>query len=171
MAKMTKILVSLAVALNMAGAVAHAGSPPTFPPAMAASSDPATLAIRRDVAAADAGAGHAIYTKTYADLDQYWAPEFIVNGPGNKVLTRAQVIAAIGDGKLEYRDYHIVVEAISAIGENVIEMGHEDYVPVRGPETGKTVYRRFTQVYVRRGGRLLLIARQATIYDPTLVHY
>ena len=87
------------------------------------------------------------------------------------MLTRAQVIAAIREGKLDYRDYHTVVEAIASADDNVIEMGHEDYVPVTGPEAGKRIYRRYTQFYVRRGGALLLLARQATIYDPSLVHY
>jgi len=143
---------------------------PVFPPA-GAPSDPATIKLYQEVATADAGVGRAIFTKNYAALDQFWAPGFVVNGPGNKVLSRAQVIQAIASGKLEYRDYHVVVEAISEIGDNVVEMGHEDYVPVTGPETGKKLYRRFTQVLARHDGRLLFIARQATIYDPSAIHY
>ena len=160
-----------AVALAITAGLAWAADPPRLPPAAPAPSDPQTAEIQRQVAAADAGAGRAIGSKSYADLDRYWTPEFVVNGPGNRVLTRAEVIAAIREGKLDYRGYHNVVELISASGDNVIEMGHEDYVPVTGPEAGKRVYRRYTQFYVRRRGTLLLLARQATIYDPTVIHY
>ena len=153
------------------GGSALATSPPTFPPAAPAPSEPAAIRLYGEVTAADAGAGRAIYTKNYSALDRYWAPEFVVNGPGNKVLSRTEVIEAIASGKLDYHDYHVVVEKISEIGNNVIEMGHEDYIPSTGPEAGKRLYRRFTQFYVRRDGQLLLIARQATIYDPLVTHY
>ena len=168
---MAKAFITVALALSMTGAVARAVPSPTFPPAAPSPTDPNTIALYKEVAAANVGAGHAIYTKDYAGLDRFWAPEFIVNGPGNKVLTRAQVIAAIAAGKLEYRNFHNVVEAIVAIGDNVVEMGHEDYVPVTGPEMDKTIYRRYTNCWARRDGRLLAMARQATIYDPTLIHY
>ena len=115
----------MALALTMVGVVARAEPTPTFPPAAPSPTDPATLALYKDVAEANAGIGHAIYTKNYAGLDRFWAPEFIVDGPGNRVLTRAQVINAIAAGKLDYRDSHNVVEAIVAIGDNVVDMGRE----------------------------------------------
>ena len=168
---MTKAAIVLSAIMGLIAGSASAGTPAIFPPAAPTPTDPQTLQLYQEVAAADAGAGHAIYTKNYSALNQYWAPEFIVNGPGNRVLSRAQVIEAIASGKLEYHDYHNVVEKIAAIGDNVIEMGHEDYIPSSGPEVGKTIYRRYTQFLVRRAGRLVFIARQATIYDPSAIHY
>ncbi|EZP73106.1 hypothetical protein BV97_04987 [Novosphingobium resinovorum] len=42
-------------------------------------------------------------------------------------------------------------------------MGYDAMVPTKGPDAGKQVMRPFTDVWARRGGTWLLIARQAKI--------
>ena len=151
--------------------MAHAQTTPTFPPAAPPPSDAHTIEVQKAIEADMGCVGVALRTREFTAAEKCWAPEMVVNSPGNKVLTRAQVIAAMSQGKLDYKDTHRVVEHFSTVGETAIEMGREDYVPLTGPEAGKTLYRRYTNFYVHRDGKWLLLARQATIYDPTAVHY
>ena len=159
------------LALTLGGANLRAQTTPTLPPAAAPPTDPHTIEVQKALRADMACFPIALRTRNFAELDKCWAPEMLVNSPANKVLTRAEVIVAMAAGKLDYRDTHIVVEQFSTIGDTAVEMGHEDYVPLTGPEAGKTLYRRFTNFYIHRDGRWMSLARQATIYDPTAIHY
>ena len=166
-----RLALSALVSASMSVALYAQTAAPTLPPAMQAPTDPHTLAVLKEVRADQGGFGPALHSRDYATIEKLWAPELLVNGPGNKVLTRAQILTAIREGKLDYRDTHTVVESFSTEGDTAIQMGHEDYVPLTGPEAGKTLYRRFTNVFLHRDGHWVLLARQATIYDPTAVHY
>lgn len=161
----------LLLALALPVATLSAQTAPTVPPAAPLPTDPHTLEVQKALRADMACFPLALRTRNFAELDKCWAPEMLVNSPANKVLTRAEVIAAMAAGKLDYRDTHTVVERFSTTGDTAVEMGHEDYVPLTGPEAGKTLYRRFTNFYVHRDGRWMSLARQATIYDPLANHY
>lgn len=151
--------------------VMWAQTAPVLPPPGAEPTDPHTLAVKKEIAAASAAFAVALRNRDYAAIEMLWAPELLVNSPGNTVLTRSEVLAAMKQNKLDYRDQHTIRESFFTVGDNAVEMGHEDYVPLTGPEAGKTLYRRFTNFYLYRDGRWVLLARQATIYDPTAVHY
>ena len=159
------------VFLTAPAAYLAAQTAPTFPPPEPPITDPHTLAVSHQIAADMAGFGPALHNRDFTYFEKVWAPELLVNSPGNKVLTRSQVIASLKEGKLDYRDTHTIAESFFTVGDNAVEMGHEDYVPLTGPEAGKTLYRRYTNFYLHRDGRWVLLARQATIYDPTVLHY
>lgn len=50
-------------------------------------------------------------------------------------------------------------------------MAYETAVPDFGPEKGKTIRRRRTNVWQYVDGAWVMIARQATVYDPEAKHY
>jgi len=50
-------------------------------------------------------------------------------------------------------------------------MADEVVVPDFGPEKGKTIHRCSTNVWQYADGAWMMIARQATIYDPDAKHY
>ncbi len=164
-------LLEMMVVLMLSAASSGAQARPTLPAAAPPPTDPHTLEVQKAVRADMSCFPVALRTRNFAELDKCWSPEMLVNSPGNRVLTRAEVISAMAAGRLDYRDTHTVVERFSTVGEMAFEMGHEDYVPLTGPEAGKTLYRRFTNFYIHRDGRWMILARQATIYDPTAVHY
>jgi ketosteroid isomerase-like protein len=128
--------------------------------------------VCKEIEAAERAVGKAIATNDFAALDKFWSPQMLVNSPGNRVLDREQVFAAMRAGKLTYRKYETTVEIFRVFGDIAVEMGHEVIVPGFGPETGNTFLRRYTNVWQRSGGSWVQVARQATytsdsdIYDP-----
>ncbi len=126
---------------------------------------------RQQIAAAEQMVGKAVGMRDFAALEKLWSPQMLVNSPGNTVLTRDQVIAAIREDKLNYSDYKNEVEAFHTYGDLAVLMGHETLKPNTGPEAGTTLYRRYTDIWQRSNGAWVQIARQATYTDDKKVHY
>jgi len=127
--------------------------------------------VRQQVELAERTGGRAAATGDFATLEKYWSPQMLVNSPGNNILTRDQVYAAIREDKLRYSNYTNEVEAFHVYGDIAVVMGHETLVPDTGPEAGTKLYRRYTDVWQRTNGAWLQIVRQATYTDEKKVHY
>jgi uncharacterized protein (TIGR02246 family) len=165
--------INLAAALTLAlalqqGIVSHAQETATD-----------TAAIRTQITTNGRAVGRAIGTMDFAALEKVWSPAMIVNSPGNNILTRDQVFAAMREDKLKYSSARAIPEAFFVVKDVAIEMGHDDIVMSNGPMSGKPLTRRFTNVWQKTGDQWLQIARQATyvgvdggaVYghpDPTL---
>ena len=137
--------------------------------------------VRTQIEANNRVVGRAIATKDYSTLMRLWAPEMVVNSPGNTILTRDQVFGAMREEKLAYSSVQSTTDEFLVSGDVAVEMGHEAIVMLNGPMAGKPLTRRFTDVWQRRGGGWVQIARQATyvgidggaVYghpDPALTH-
>ncbi|MBB5061182.1 uncharacterized protein (TIGR02246 family) [Granulicella aggregans] len=148
---------------------------PFTPPSPA----PDDAAIHTQIEANGRAVGNAIATNDFAALEKLWSPAMVVNSPGNNILTRDQVFAAMREDKLKYSSAKAVPEAFYTVRDLAIEMGHDDIVMANGPMAGKPISRRFTNVWQKNGDQWLQIARQATyvgidggaVYghpDPTL---
>ena len=92
------------------------------------------------------------------------APEAAVNSPGERVLPHDGVAKAFDLGLIDYAACRTTVEhaAVRPNGE-VLLMGAEEVEP-RGKtaDAGRTVSRRFTEVWRPEGDGWLLALRQAT---------
>lgn len=124
----------------------------------------------RDIAAALA-ASDAIEAAIVArDLDAFTAlhaPECIVNSPANRVIDGATAARAFAAGMIDYSSFERRVEHAGKLPNGmVVIMGEEVLVP-RGtsPNAGKTVRRRFTDLWRNDAGQWRLSVRQATITD------
>ncbi|SEL68262.1 protein of unknown function [Pseudoxanthomonas sp. GM95] len=127
---------------------------------------------KQQLAAAGAAVGKAITTHDTAALEKLWSPKLLVNSPNNHVLTRAEVLDAIKRGQLEYEGgYTSRLEKVEFYGNVAVTMADETLVPGFGPDKGKTIRRRSTNVWQYGDGAWVMIARQATIYDPDAKHY
>ncbi len=127
---------------------------------------------KKKLALAGAAVGEAIRAHDIAALEKLWAPGLIVNGPNNQVLTRDQVLDGMGRGQLDYEGgYKTTLEKVGFFGNVAVTMGEDTYVPGFGPEKGKLLHRRSTNVWQYTDGAWKMIARQATIYDPDVKHY
>ncbi len=140
-----------------------------------------TAGVRAQIEANNRLVGRAVATKDFPTLTRLWAPEMVVNSPGNNILTRDQVFGAMREEKLAYSSVHSTTDEFLVSADIAIEMGHEAIVMSNGPMAGKPLTRRFTDVWQRRGGSWVQIARQATyvgidggaVYghpDPALTH-
>jgi hypothetical protein len=100
-------------------------------------------------------------------LKQIWAPEFLVNTPGNEVTgTRDSILMIQKAGMIEYSTYEKVIERMQFQKDLVITMGHETLVSKNDTRTlkaGQVYKRRFTNVWMKKNGKWQLVARQASI--------
>ena len=148
-------------------------------PAHAQMPAPDTTAIRAQIEANNHAVGRAIGTMDFAALEKLWSPQMVVNSPGNNILTRQQVFAAMRADKLKYSSVKGTTESFFVVESVAVEMGHEDIVMANGPMAGKPLTRRYTNVWQKSADGWVQIARQATyvgidggaVYghpDPTL---
>jgi ketosteroid isomerase-like protein len=127
--------------------------------------------VKRQIGMASAAVGRAIESSDFAALEKLWSPSFIVNSPANRVIGREEVFAAIKRGELKYTDLKTTVERMDVVGDTAIVMGQESYKPDFGPEKGQLLSRRFTNIWQKTAEGWVMIARQATVFDPTQKHY
>ncbi|HCH0556694.1 TPA: nuclear transport factor 2 family protein [Pseudomonas aeruginosa] len=127
---------------------------------------------RRQLPQAAEAVGRAIVARDLDALSKLWSPKLLVNSPDNSVLTRDQVFGAIKAGMLDYEQgYAFRLERAEFYGNVAVTMGEDTYTPTFGPEKGKLLHRRATNIWQYSDGAWVLIARQATIYDPAVKHY
>ncbi len=116
-----------------------------------------------EIGAAYGRLGKAMMAHDAAGVRTVWAEDFVVNAPNNAVLRREEVIAAMAQDLIDYRDFRKHITLIDRKPEVTVVMGYDTMVPIKGPGAGKQVLRPFTDVWARRSGGWQLIARQATI--------
>ena len=127
---------------------------------------------KRKLAMTGQALGKALATHDQAALEKIWSPQMIVNGPNNAVLTRAEIFRAMKDGQIDYEaGYKSTMEKVEFFGDVAVTMGEDTYTPDFGPDKGKVLHRRSTNVWQYVDGNWMMIARQATIYDPAVKHY
>ncbi len=97
-------------------------------------------------------------------LKKIWAEEFHVNNPSNFVADRNKVIQRIKSTIIEYSTYTQEPEYYGVFGDVVVVMGKETVVPIGdNPDKGKTVIRRYTDIYKNFNGEWKEISRHANI--------
>lgn len=121
-----------------------------------------TAGVRAQIEANNRAVGRAIRMGDTEALKKLWAPTMVVNSPGNNILTREQVFAAMREDKLKYESAKGTTEAFYVSGDVAVEMGYEEIVMANGPMAGKPLKRRYTNVWQRSGQSWMQIARQAT---------
>ncbi len=93
------------------------------------------------------------------------AKDLVVNTPANRVARLETVLGFFKAGRMNYESAEETIEAFDARGDQVVLMGEEVVRPRdTAPNAGKTVRRRFTDVWRREpDGKWRLTIRQATI--------
>ena len=97
-------------------------------------------------------------------FDSIWSPSMIVNTPANVVGTVDGTKAHLRAGHLNYLSFERTIEKITFNDNVAVVMGGEIIKPQGNQvNSGKTVSRRFTHVWLNRDGSWSIIARQATV--------
>jgi len=97
-------------------------------------------------------------------FDKIWSPNMIVNTPANVVGTVEGTKAHLRSGNLNYLFFERNIEKITFNDNVAVVMGGEIIKPQgQQPNSGKTVSRRFTHVWLYKDNSWSIIARQATI--------
>jgi ketosteroid isomerase-like protein len=120
--------------------------------------------IRRlDLAEAD-----AIQRNDFAALNTLLAVDFTVNSPRNNVVHgRDELFALMRNGVTNYSSFDRKPETVLIHGNTAIVLGAETISPADNTSgAGKTVRRRYTNIWMKRNGKWVLTARQASIICP-----
>jgi hypothetical protein len=155
---------------------AFAASATTMAPAVAAAA-PAAAQERtvyepsasdpRIVAALDAQKrlGVAMIGGDFKAVEMMFANDLVVHSPVNLVVNRDNVLARLRSGQISYEpDYVRKVDFAGVHGDTVVIMGEEIVDPIANtPNAGKTVRRRFTDIWKNVDGVWKLTIRQATV--------
>jgi ketosteroid isomerase-like protein len=105
----------------------------------------------------------AMLNKDAITLQQLWAADFMVNAPFNRVTMGSQeVIDLVKKGAISYSSFTRNIEQVMVKGDMVITMGSEEVVPDgNSPDSGKTIKRRYTNIWTKQNNTWKLTARHA----------
>lgn len=96
-------------------------------------------------------------------LFKLWSPNYVVNTPFNSVASIKEIKGFLREGKIDYTAFDRIIETITLTENIAIVMGKEIINPEKKTDNaGKTVTRRYTNIWVNKNGKWLLTARQAT---------
>lgn len=98
-------------------------------------------------------------------------PNYILNGPSNRVLRKPVLVEMLAQGKMASEGFERVIEGTSITGNIGIVMGREVVRPKAGSNLGekfgsKDLQRRFTNVFIFEDGSWRFLARQASVIAP-----
>jgi hypothetical protein len=118
--------------------------------------------------AADREQSRIVGAGDVAAQQAFMHPNYILNGPANAVMRKAQVIEMLGQGQMARTGYERTIEGLQITGNVGIVMGRESVVPAAASQLGKlhgdgALQRRFTNVFLFEDGRWRFLARQATV--------
>jgi ketosteroid isomerase-like protein len=107
----------------------------------------------------------AMLNQDVITLQNIWAPDFMVNAPFNRVTMGSQeVIGLVKKGAISYSSFTRNIEQIMVKGDMAITMGVEEVVPKGDtPGAGKTIERRYTNIWVKQNDTWQLTARHANV--------
>jgi ketosteroid isomerase-like protein len=106
----------------------------------------------------------AFMEKDTATLFKLFSPNFVVNAPTNKITTLKELMQLMRQGAVDMEDFERITEKVTFNNNLAIAMGNETLHPTgKMPNAGKTVKRRYTNIWMKNEGGWQLVARQSTI--------
>jgi ketosteroid isomerase-like protein len=122
-------------------------------------------ALEQSIRKLELAESDAVVRSDVAALEKLWAEDFTVNNPNNQVSKgRKEVIARVRSGLLNYSSFVREIESVGFYGDTVIVMGLETIVPSgASADAGKTIRRRYTNIWMKRKGKWLLTVRHANV--------
>jgi len=118
--------------------------------------------LEQEIRKLEQGQVDALMRNDLAAMKANWAKDYVVNNPFNEAVDASK--GPIQAGTLTYSSFVREVERVLIRGNTVIVMGRETVVPKgTSPDAGKTINRRFTDVWMKQNGKWLMTARQASV--------
>ena len=112
----------------------------------------------------------AIFNGDAEALDSLMDDDITVNHPTNRIVKeKKELLDLIQQGVIRYTSFDRYPEKFLFFNDMVVVMGNENVVPARGaPNAGKTLQRRYTNVWMKRDGKWRLTVRHANNVCPTV---
>lgn len=97
-------------------------------------------------------------------LSQLMSFKIVVQNPENAIVGFKQIIDRVKTGKISYTSFDRLIEKVTFFNNTSIVMGKEVLIPQGSTQNaGKTITRRFTNIWMKEKNIWKLTARQATI--------
>lgn len=124
--------------------------------------------LEQEIRSLDLAHAEAIFKGDAKALDMLMDDDVTVNHPTNRIVKeKQQLLALIRQGVIRYTAFDRHPEAFLFFKDMVVVMGRETVVPAPGaPNAGKTLQRRYTNVWMRRDGQWRLTVRHANNVCP-----
>jgi uncharacterized protein (TIGR02246 family) len=135
----------------------------TPPGAATSKTSPSGGQIEQEIRAIEQQEAQALLRGDASALERLWAPDLLVTASNNTIRTGAQALGFVKSGQLKLTKLDRRVERVAVHGQVAVAMGAETIVPAGGKNAGKTLNRRYTDVYAQQAGQWRLIARQQTL--------
>ncbi len=120
--------------------------------------------LKEEIRKLDMAHAEAILKKDTAALTVLLADDAVTNHPTNKIVKeREGIFDMIRSGTINYASFVRVPEEFLFYKNMVVVMGHET---LKMADTGRTVNRRYTNVWMKRSGKWRLSIRHAHIVCP-----
>jgi len=102
----------------------------------------------------------AVLSGDLKEMDKYWTEDFMVTNPFNEIDKADR----IRNGTVTYSSFQRICEAVKIYDNVAILMGKEIVVPKgKSPDSGKTINRRYTNIWMKLNGQWKLVARHASV--------
>lgn len=106
----------------------------------------------------------AILKGDTTQLANLMSRKIVVQNPENNIVGFRQIMDRIRDGKINYTTFERRIDHIAFVNHIAVVMGLETLIPQGNtPNAGKTIKRRFTNIWTKESKEWKLTARQATI--------
>jgi ketosteroid isomerase-like protein len=107
----------------------------------------------------------AMRARDIAMVERFMAPDLVVHAPINRVVDRANVLARLAREEIAYDgEGRSTVEFVGVRGDLVVVMGEGVLNPIaNSPNAGRTIRRRWTDIWRNYEGEWKMIVRQATV--------
>jgi len=135
-------------------------------PGLAAQNDNDLL--REEIRKLDMAHAAAIFNGDAEALDSLMDDDVTVNHPTNRIVKeKKELLDLIRQGIIRYTSFERYPETFLFFKDMVIVMGSEIVVPARGaPNAGKSLKRRYTNVWMNQDGKWRLTVRHANNVCP-----
>ena len=136
----------------------------TTPASISAQNADRNHALEQEIRRLEAADVAAVLNNDMAAADKLWAEDLTVNAPNNRLVRGKKAVVELKTSGTKYASFVRDIESVLIHGDTVIVMGREIVVPTgESPDAGKTIRRRFTNVWMKRGGKWHITARQASV--------
>ncbi|MGB5007999.1 MAG: nuclear transport factor 2 family protein [Ferruginibacter sp.] len=127
---------------------------------VSAQSEKEKKSIETEVRKLDSLHAAAVLSGNLKEMDKYWTEDFMVTNPFNEI-DRAN---RVRNGSVTYASFQRICEAVKIHQNTAILMGKEIVVPKgKSPDAGKTINRRYTNIWMKLNGQWRLVARHASV--------
>ena len=121
--------------------------------------------FEREIRLLDQAAAKAILEKDEGAIDIYFAPNSVTNNPRSGLTHGNEGVKTLmRSGVINYASFERTIEHVEIHGNTAVVMGNENLqMAAKDGKPGQIVKRRYTNIWMKIGGKWKIIARHANI--------